>query len=218
MSQNLTYVNIDMLFFLPFFVFKWNYTQIASRPTEMSSGAWHKTSPLLTMPAALYAKSKVCKTALLAGWIFTWHLQLTGSWGIKLKLKPRKPKKKQKWKKSVMRFWRRVKPCGLTLESATWQWTSSAYSDHHCQKDLTQTFKKHQDVSPKNTLTYHAHLSWLSPPPPPLLFSHLILKYWTDIWTFFFYSLGLFQFPSISVFILSFFSLLFHFSPPFVGW
>lgn len=55
----------------------------------------------------------------------------------------------------------------LTLKSAAWQWTSSAYSDLHRQKDSTQTFKKQQDVSPKNTFTYHTHVSWLSPPPPP---------------------------------------------------
>lgn len=83
-----------------------------------------------------------------------------------MKLKPTKPNTRNKIK--AMRFWRRVKPFGLTLESAAWQWTSSAYSDHHHQKDSTQTFKKHQDVSPKNTFTYHTHLSWLSPPPPPL--------------------------------------------------
>lgn len=118
-----------------------------------------------------------------------------------------------------MRFWRRAKPCGLTLESAAWQWTSSAYSDHHRQKDSTQTFKKHQDVSPKNTFTYHTHLSWLSPPPPPfviLSFDTEILNRYLDV--SFFYPSGPSQFPSISVFILSFFPLLFPFSPPFVGW
>lgn len=137
------------------------------------------------MPSALYTKSKVCNAALSAGLNFIWHAQLAGSWGLQLKLKPPKPKKKKE-NKTAMRFWRRVKACSLTLESAAWQWTSSPCSDHHRQKDSTQTFKKHQDFSPKNTFTNHTHLSWLSPPPPPLWFSHLILKYWTDIWTFLF--------------------------------
>lgn len=172
------------------------------------------------MPSALYTKCKVCKTALSADcnfiWFFIYSSQLTGSWGLQLKWKPPKPKQKKNKSKTAMRFWRRVKACSLTLESAAWQWTSSPALITIVKR--TQTFKKHQDFSPKNTFTNHTHLSWLSPPPPPLWFSHLILKYWTDIWTFlFFYSSWPFQFPSISVFILSFFPL-FPFSPLFVGW
>lgn len=88
-----------------------------------------------------------------------------------------KPIKEKKRKPKSYEVWRRVKACSVTLESAAWQWTSSPCSDHHHQKDSTQTFKKHQDFSPKNTFTNHTHLSWLSPPPPPLL----ILSFDTDI-------------------------------------
>lgn len=168
------------------------------------------------MPSALYTESKVCKAALSAGWNFIWRAQLAWSWGLQLKLKPTKPIQKEE-KKTTLRFWRRVKACSLTLESAAWQWTSSPCSDHRRQKDSTQTFKKHQDFGPKKTFTYHTHWSWLSPPPPPSWFSLLILKYWTDIWAFLFSIHRDTQFPSISVFILSFFPL-FPFSPPFVGW
>lgn len=127
--------------------------------------------------------------------------------------------KKKTKNQTAMRFWRRVTACSLTLESAAWQWTSSPCSDHHHQKDSTQTFKKHQDFSPKNTFTNHTHLSWLSPPPPPLL----ILSFDTDI-------LNRYLDISFSIhcdplnFLLSlsssFHPLLFFFpfSPPSVGW
>lgn len=126
------------------------------------------------MPSALYTKSKVCKTALSADCNFIWHAQLTGSWGLQLKWKPPKPKQKNK-SKTAMRFWRRVKACSLTLESAAWQWTSSPAlitivkrTRHKLLKNIrTSVLKTHSQIT-------HTYLGCL----PHLLLCDSLIWYW----------------------------------------
>lgn len=175
-----------------------------------------KTSPRLTTPSALYAKSKVYKAALSAGWNFIWRTQLTGSWGLQLKLnlkkKQNKPKNNKKQKKKNKQLWGfgggwqpAASPLNLQLGSGP---------VHHAlitiiKKTRHKLLKNIRTFSPKNTFTNHTHLSWLSPPPPPLWFSHLILKYWTDIWTFLFLfivTLSISFYLCLHPFILSSFS------------
>lgn len=99
---------------------------------------------------------------------------------MQLKLiKPKQVKEKEENKRD-MRFWRRVEACSLTLESAAWQWTSSSCSDRHWQKKKKKKtrlklFKKHQDLSPKNTFTSHTIILLVSPTS-----SFVILSFDTD--------------------------------------
>lgn len=129
-----------------------------------------KTFPPLAMASALHTKSKVLTAALSAGWNSA-HQELRFANQI---IKPKQVKEKEENKRD-MRFWRRVEACSLTLESAAWQWTSSFCSDRHWQKNSTQTFLKNTRTSVLKTHSHHTQLSCLSPPPPPLWFSRLIL-------------------------------------------
>lgn len=148
----------------------------------MTSGACHKTSPLFTTPSALHTKSKVCKTALSVGWSIIQIVQLTGSWGLQLKLKPAKARnKKQQW--GFGGGWNpAASPLNLQLGSGPVQLTLITIVKktlHKLLKNIrTSVLKTHSHIT-------HTYLGCL----PHLLllwFFHLIRKYWTDIWTFLF--------------------------------
>lgn len=185
----------------------------------MTSGAYHKTSPLVTMPSALHTKSKVCEAALLADWNFNWHSQLAGSWGLQLKLNSKSTKQR---KNKIKQLWgfgggRRLaaSPLNLQLGSGPVQLTLITIvkrTRHKLLKNIrTSVLKTHSHIT-------HTYLGCL----PHLLLCDSFIWYWNIEQIFgrflFSYSLWPSRFLSISVFILSFFPLLFPFSPPSVGW
>lgn len=143
----------------------------------MTSGACHKTSSLLTMPSALYTKSKVWETALLAGWNFIWHSQLTGSWGLQQKLKTNKPPPSPK-KRKIKQLWGfgggwnlAASPLNLQLGSGPVQLTLITIvkrTRHKLLKNIrTSVLKTHSHIT-------HTYLGCL----PHLLLCDSLIWYW----------------------------------------
>lgn len=176
------------------------------------------------MLSALHAKSKVYKAAVSAGWNFNWSTQLTGRRALatetkfECKKKPNKKKQKKTNKENkIKQLWGfgggwqpAASPLNLQLGSGPVHHALITFikkTRHKLLKNIrTSVQKTHSQIT-------HTYLGCL----PHLLlcwFSHLILIYWTDIWTFLFLfivTLSISFYLCLPPFILSsFFFLLAH--------
>lgn len=184
------------------------YTWIASPHTEMTSGAWRKTLPLLAMASALHTKSKVLTAVLSAGWNSA-HQELR----IATQIKTQNKSKRKKKIKAIWGFggeWKpAASPLNLQLGSGPVHLFLIATGKKKKKKKLDTNFLKNtRNFSSKNTFTSHTIILLVSPTSSFVTFS-FETDNWTDIWTFLFFiivTLSISFYLCLHPFLLSSFS------------